>query len=161
MASRIPQYGNGPDSLRPDLPSFAFWLRSLRTALDTHPFWGSGYWTEVEGRALSLEKGIQGLVQQCRVLEDLVTCDNKEVRMERLSNNSRRVPLLTRSKTTDVCHLPLTRRQRVLVAEEQAWMRSIILSRWKTLLAGAACGLRNQSSARGSVPYVRARSSTA
>lgn len=160
VASRIPEYVNGSDSSRPNLPSFAFWLRSLRTTLDTNPFWGAGYWTEVEARALSLEEGVQDLLQQCRVLEDFVACDNKTVRRERLSDNSGRVTLLKRSKTTDVCHLPLARRQLVLVAEEQAWMRSIILTCWKVLLAEAACGRRNQSLTRRSVAHVRTRSST-
>lgn len=161
MASLIPQSANSPDGSRPNLPTFGFWLESLRTALDTDPFWGAGYWAEIEARALSLEKGIQDLLQQCRALEDLITYNNQEVRKRTVSADNGRMTLRNNSKTMDGCHLsPLARRQLMLVAEEQAWMRSIILSCWKTLLAEEANERRNQSLTRRSVAHVEARPST-
>lgn len=103
---------------------------------------------------------MQDLLRQCSVLEGFFACDNDEVGLRRLSDHSRRMTLLKRSKTTDVCHLPLARRQLMLVTEEQAWMRSMILSCWKVLLAEAARERRNQSLTRRPVAHVRARSST-
>ena len=149
-----------PESSQPHLPTFTFWLRLLRTALDTDPFWGSGYWAEIEARALSLEKGIQDLLQQYRVLEDFVAYNSTEVVRRTVSADNGRMPLLNRSKTTDVCHLPVGGRQLMLVTEEQGWMRSIILSCLNILLAEAACERRNGSLIRGSVAPARARSLT-
>ena len=160
VASRLAQYANGEDHLRPSLPTFTFWLRSLRTALDTDPFWGSGYWAEIEARALGLEKGIQDLLQQCGVLEDLVAGRGTHVGKRTTCGDNGGVTPLKRARTMDVCHLPLARRQPMLMTEERAWMKSIIRSCWDTLLAEAACERRNRSLTRQFVAPVRTRSAT-
>lgn len=41
--------------------------------MDEDPFWGPGFWEDIEARACTLAKGIQQLVQQCHKLEDLLS----------------------------------------------------------------------------------------
>ncbi|MCJ1363778.1 hypothetical protein MMC16_002887 [Acarospora aff. strigata] len=160
VASHVPEYLDTKNSHQPELSMFTFWLRSLRAALDTDPLWGPGYWDEIERKALRLVKGIKHLLRQCRDLEDTIASNNSGVGEKMDSSNDLKMTLLNRSRTTNVCHLPLARQQLVLIAEEEAWMRSIILTCWRTLLAEAAFERQHRPHTQRSVITVRARSST-
>lgn len=55
------------------IPVMDFWLSTLQRAMDEDPFWGPGFWEDIEARAFSLVKGIQQLVQQCHKLGGLLS----------------------------------------------------------------------------------------
>lgn len=62
--------GQPNDDSRPVLD---FWLSTTQRAMDEDPFWGPGFWEDIEARALTLVKGIQQLVQQCHNLGGLLS----------------------------------------------------------------------------------------
>lgn len=54
-------------------PVLDFWLSTLQRAMDEDPFWGPGFWEDIEAKACALVKGIQQLVQQCGKLGGLLS----------------------------------------------------------------------------------------
>ena len=140
----------------PDLPMFDFWSKSLRNALDNDPFWGPGFWKDIESRVSMLENGIQQLVQQCYELGDM-GFDTDEVPR---SPNSRRMPYQP-SKPTKLRASRLAEKQFALTEEEDSWMQKIVLGCWTTLLADAANARRTVSSTKPSTqPLLKTRSLT-
>lgn len=144
-----PQRSSNEDQ---DLPIFDFWLHSLQIALDADPFWGPGFWKDIEGRASALETGIQQLVQQCYELEAVVESDDES---ELWDNNDDDV-MTTKLQTSKIAE-----KQIALTTEEGSWMQKIVLGCWTTLLADAAKARRVASSSRRAMqPLFRARSLT-
>lgn len=131
-------------------PIFDFWLSLLHTALDEDTFWGPHYWPDISTRASKLEIGIQQLIKQCRVLEDLVTGGDCEI-------TPPTTLLLIKHKrqqseiSGNVKFASMAKRQRALVKEEQNWMQKIVLGCWTTLLADAARGREKASSGIGAM----------
>lgn len=160
VASRLSHYIHISDDNRPNLPTFTFWLQSLRTALYNDPFWGPGYWEDIETRALSLEKGIQHLLRQCRTLEDIMAFDDNGLGEKRALDGLPRMTGSAPSKVTRIRHSTLAKRQLALITVEQYWMRRIVLACWRALLADAACEHRKRSSTRRPLAPPRARSLT-
>ena len=139
-----------------DLPMFDFWSRSLRNALDNDPFWGPGFWKDIEGRASMLEKGIQQLVQQCYELNNVVSQTDQVPQ----SPEPSRLPYQP-TKPTKLRASRLAERQIALTEEEDGWMQKIVLGCWTTLLADAAKARRTSSSTKFAMqPLLKARSLT-
>ena len=69
MACRLSQSLRQPNG--DSRPVLDFWLSTLQRAMDEDPFWGPGFWEDIEARACALVKGIQQLVQQCHKLGGL------------------------------------------------------------------------------------------
>ncbi|KAI9767840.1 MAG: hypothetical protein M1835_006987 [Candelina submexicana] len=73
VAARLSQHlGQVSHPNSPCLPTFTFWLGSLRTALTNDPFWGPDHFDDIEPRARYLEDGIQDLIAQCCTLESIL-----------------------------------------------------------------------------------------
>lgn len=155
VACRLSQSLRRPDQ-GPDLPMFDFWTRSLQNALDVDPFWGPGFWKDIEGRVSMLEKGIQQLVQQCYELGDMVSHANEVPQSPKPS----RMPHQP-SKPTKLRTSRLAEKQMALTEEEGSWMQKIVLGCWTTLLADAAKARRAMSTSRSSMqPLMKTRSVT-
>ncbi|KAI9870734.1 MAG: hypothetical protein M1830_003863 [Pleopsidium flavum] len=159
-ASRLSHYIHNADDKRSNPPTFSFWLHSLRTALHNDPFWGPGYWEEIEARALRLEKDIQHLLRQCRELEEILAFKSSGLEEKGGIENLPRITESTAFTATRIRHSTLAKRQLALITEEQEWMRRIVLAWWRALLADAACERRKGSLTRRPFAPPRARSLT-
>ena len=135
-------------------PVLDFWLTSLRRALDEDPFWGPGFWKDIEARASKLEHGIEQLVQQCHELEGLIPANGSY-------NNSRRTsPNLSRQvsiKSDDLQSSKIAERHISLANEGYSLMQNMMLGCWRTILADAAEARRKKSISKCSIlsPKVR------
>lgn len=104
-------------------PVLDFWLSALQRAMDEDPFWGPGFWEDIEARALPLVKGIQQLVQQCHSLWCL------------LSSNGN---LQSSALSTAVVYRPHPSKpsegHSSLANEGIGWVEKIVLNYWSTIL---------------------------
>ena len=140
----------------PDLSMFDFWSKSLRNALDNDPFWGPGFWKDIEGRVSMLEKGIQQLVQQCYDPGDMISKTDGVSQ----SPESSRLPYQP-TKPTKLRTSRLAKRQIAMTEEEGNWMQKVVLAYWTTLFADVAKARRTASSTKTSMqPLLKERSLT-
>lgn len=104
-------------------PVLDFWLSALQRAMDEDPFWGPGFWEDIEARALPLVKGIQQLVQQCHSLWCL------------LSSNGN---LQSSALSTSVVYRPHPSKpsegHSSLANEGIGWVEKIVLNYWSIIL---------------------------
>lgn len=135
-------------------PILDFWLASLRKALDEDPFWGPGFWKDVEARASNLEKGIQQLVRQCYELGTRLP-NNTSYR-----SSKSRSPILSRevlNRSVDL--LPFKPdRQNSIAIDISSWMHRIVLGCWTTILTDAAEANRKISVSKPQIQAERLRS---
>lgn len=123
-------------------PVLDFWLSSLRRALDEDPFWGPGFWKDIEARASTLEHGIQQLVQQCHELENRVPGNGSYHKSSHTSSNlSRQVSI----KSIDLQSSKLAVRRISLTNEGRSLMQNMMLGCWRTILADATEASRRKS----------------
>lgn len=106
-------------------PVLDFWLSTLHRAMDEDPFWGPGFWEDIEARALPLVKGIQQLVQQCHSLWGLIS-SNSTLQSSALSTSVVYRPHLSKQSQG---HSSLTN-------DGIAWMEKIVLN-YRTAVVGA------------------------
>ena len=122
-------------------PVFDFWVSSLRRALDEDPYWGPGFWGDLEPRAISLEEGINKMVRQCMEFENMKIPKGQSGNGVRKINDSFHVKSPTVGVTVSPTRLGIYKSdgKRILfVSEESCWMHKVVLSCWTTLLADAA-----------------------
>ena len=122
-------------------PVFAFWVSSLRRALDDDPYWGPGFWGDLEPRAISLENGIHQMVRQCMEFENMKIPKGQSGNGVRKTSNSFHVKSPTVGVTVSPTRLGVYKSdgKRVhFVSEECCWMHNVVVSCWTTLLADAA-----------------------
>ena len=123
-------------------PVLDFWLSTLQRAMDEDPFWGPGFWEDIEARAFTLVKGVQQLVQQCHNLGVLLS-----------SNGS----LQSSDLSTSVIYKPHLSKpgqgHSSLANEGIDWVEKIVLNYWSTILATTT-----EASQKKSIPYPPIRS---
>jgi hypothetical protein len=144
MLSRAkgPEPGDGPT-----LPSFDFFLRSLRDALDEDELWGPDYYDYVEPKAEDLNLGMQDLMRQCEKLELAMTPPGtpNDVSLPSFSYFSeRRMSLMTPPKTVyprrqtavpgiTIKRSKLAKVQMKMAQEEQQWIQTFVANAWQSL----------------------------
>ncbi|KAH0341199.1 hypothetical protein KCU81_g6395, partial [Aureobasidium melanogenum] len=137
-----PEPGHGPT-----LPSFDFFLRSLRDALKEDELWGPDYYEYVEPKAEDLNLGMQDLMRQCEKLELSMTPpgtpeDNPLPSFSYFSE--RRMSLMTPTKTIyprrqsvvpgiTIKRSKLAKVQMKMAQEEEQWLQSFVNNAWQTL----------------------------
>lgn len=122
-------------------PVFDFWVSSLRKALDEDPYWGPGFWGDLEPRAIGLENGIHQMVRQCMEFENMKISKGQSGNGVRKISNSFHVKSPTVGVTVSPTRLGVYKSdgKRVrFVSEESYWMHKVVVSCWTTLLADAA-----------------------
>ncbi len=121
-----------------NLPLFDFWRSSLRRALDSDPFWGPPYAKEIEGKAAQLEQGLLQLIQQSCQLSDIMAANDDGTEKEHLLGCP--TPYHAHAEDSSKRKLSILAKQQIKnqPAEEQGWMRKIVVGCWTTLLADAA-----------------------
>lgn len=77
-------------------PVLDFWLSTLQRAMDEDPFWGPGFWEDIEAKACALVKGIQQLMQQCRKLGSLLSSNGNLQSSSNLSTSVAYKPQLSK-----------------------------------------------------------------
>lgn len=138
-------------------PVLDFWLSSLRRALDEDPFWGPGFWKDVEARASTLENGIQQLVRQCHELETLIP------RNQSRSGLGRAVTYSFREVSKTSAELQASKpanKHTPLANEGNSLAQRIVLGCWTTILADAAEANRRLGSSNHPIQLPRSRSHT-
>lgn len=140
-------------------PYLAFWLSSLQKALDEDPFWGPGFWKDIENRASSLENGILQLAQQCHELGSLIPGHDIYRRTSTSFAATRNASTRKASIMSIKPQSRLTMGQS-LTNQEWIWMQRIILSCWTTLLTDATEAKRKNSVSPFHINSTRARSHT-
>ncbi|MCJ1261203.1 hypothetical protein MMC22_001067 [Lobaria immixta] len=138
-------------------PVLDFWLSSLRRALDEDPFWGPGFWKDVEARASTLENGIQQLVRQCHDLESRTPRNKNRAGLGRATTYSFREVSKT---STELQSSKLANRHTSLANEGNSLAHRIVLACWTTILADAAEASRNLSILHRPIQLSRPRSYT-
>lgn len=140
--------GPGPHN-GPTLPSFDFFLPSLRNALAEDELWGPDYYASVETKAQDLNFGMQDLMRQCERLEKIMTppttpaIDEEEEVLPSFSYFSdRRGSLKTSSKTfypkteqpsMRIKRSNFTKVQAKMAKEEEAWIQNMVQNAWQTI----------------------------
>lgn len=133
----------------PTLPSFDFFLPSLRQAMAEDELWGPDYYGYVETKAQDLNFGMQDLMKQCERLERLMTPPQtpEETPLPSFSYFSDRGRSLKTSSKTIYPKLPeqpgmrvkrtkIAKVQAKMAKEEEAWLQTIIQAAWQTLNPG-------------------------
>lgn len=138
-------------------PVLDFWLSSLRRALDEDPFWGPGFWKDVEARASTLENGIQQLVKQCHELETLIPRNKSRPGLDRAVTHSFREVSKT---STELQSSESANKHASLANEGNSLAHRIVLGCWTAILADAAEANRRLSNSDHPVLLLRARSQT-
>lgn len=138
-------------------PVLDFWLSSLRRALDEDPFWGPGFWKDVEARASSLESGIQQLVTQCHELETRIPHNKGRARLGRATTYSFREVSRT---STELQSSKLANMNISFANEGNSLAHRIVLGCWTAILADAAEASRKRSISNHPIPLLRSRSNT-
>lgn len=142
------QKGPGPNN-GPTLPSFDFFLRTLRDALTEDELWGPDYFEYVEPKGHDLNFGMQDLMRQCEKLELAMTPPSspEESPIPTYSYFSeRKCSLKTSSKTfyprraSIVSGMPIKRSklakvQMKMAQEEEAWLHRIVENAWHAMNA--------------------------
>lgn len=137
-----PEPGDGPT-----LPSFDFFVNSLRDALSEDELWGPDYYDYVEPKAEDLNLGMQDLMRQCEKLELAMTPPGtpEDVPLPSFSYFSeRRMSLMTPTKTIyprrqsvvpgiTIKRSKLAKVQMKMAQEEEQWLQSFVQSAWQTL----------------------------
>lgn len=110
--------------------------------MDQDPFWGPGFWEDIEARALTLVKGIQQLVQQCHNLGGL------------FSGNGN---LQSSNPSTSVVHRPHLSKpgegHSSLANEGIGWLEKMVLNYWSAIMAATT-----EASQKKSIPWPPIRS---
>ncbi|KAI9893872.1 MAG: hypothetical protein M1814_005425 [Vezdaea aestivalis] len=127
VACQLSQYLRNPNDQEKDMPMFAFWLESLKLAMETDTFWGPGYWEEIEPRAEALGKSVRELMDQCCRLE--MACNPKAASHVPLT----KMPLGEAAKP-NVRVSAVAKQQMLLQREEEEWLRKMTLACWTSLL---------------------------
>ncbi len=104
--------------------------------MDEDPFWGPGFWEDIESRAATLENGIQQLVRQCHELGHLVS------RSDSLQNSS---PSKFLARTVKPHLSKLAGAYSSFGHEGTGWVEKIVLGYWSTILADTAEVSRKRS----------------
>lgn len=138
-------------------PVLDFWLSSLRSALDEDPFWGPGFWTDVEARASTLESGIQQLVSQCHELETLIPRNKSRPALGRSATHS--FPEVSK-KSTELQSSKQANEHISVANEQNSLTYRIVLGCWTTILADAAEASRRLTISNHPIRLPRIRSHT-
>ena len=141
-------------------PVLDFWLSTLRRALDEDPFWGPGFWQDVEARATTLEKGIQQLVKQCQELETLIPRNQTLPRPRPGLDPAVTYSFREASKpSAKLQSSKLANRHTSLANDGNNLAHQIVLGCWTTILADAAEASRNGTNCNPTpLPRRRSRS---
>lgn len=129
----------------PTLPSFIFYLSSLRTALEADPLWGPDYFESVAPKAAVTRNGIEELIHQCLELDAVLSAPTTPASNEALS--PRISPVLAPMGGTP--GLPRVKRSKIakqqarLKVEEERWVEEMMRCMNSLQLASleAAAGL--------------------
>ncbi|KAJ6166936.1 hypothetical protein N7470_002383 [Penicillium chermesinum] len=110
------------------LSGFAPWLAALETAVLEDPFWGDGFWPEIEERASRLTEGVKQLVHQCHELR--TSLDSPTCAMP--SRAKAATPVYERSTPCNIAIKPssFARKQVRLSREEQRYRSSLVWNAW-------------------------------
>lgn len=142
VGCRISEYLKGTTLIRAghNLPTFAFWLRALGTAVQDDPFWGPDFWTDITNRAFGVETGIRELISQCLELRDIDVQPVRHPQKKALrAPESIEVVGFPRLSYRERSHhpgaialkpSPFARRQARLKCEEQEWLSKAIVACW-------------------------------
>ncbi|KAL2222709.1 hypothetical protein M432DRAFT_16296 [Thermoascus aurantiacus ATCC 26904] len=122
------------------LPSFDFWLGALETAVREDPFWGDGFWPDIEYRACGLEVGIKQLVLQCLELRGIPEAEEKH-HSQSLCTTATTTSGTVITRYPYRCQVPaialeissLARRQLRMTWEEQQLLSKMIMACWTAL----------------------------
>lgn len=138
-------------------PVLDFWMSSLRRALDEDPFWGPGFWKDVEARASTLENGIRQLVRQCHELGHLIPRSRSRPGLARAATHAFR----EESKpSTERQTSRQANRHTSLANEDNTLAYRIVLGCWTAILADAAEASRRWSNSNHPLRLPRHRSRT-
>lgn len=142
------------------LPSFAFFLPSLKHATTSDPFWGPEYTSFLLQRAEKLESGLQTLIAQLGELEALVTSPTTSPK--RVSTQ----PILQKEAVqgTKIRKSRLAKRQLRLYWEEQAMLKRLAEQAWGAVVLKDTTTMEQRAFlravARGKPGFGRRRSLT-
>ena len=107
---------------------FAPWLTALETAVLEDPFWGDGFWPDIQDRASRLTDGVQQLIHQCNELRttlDTPACATPTLAKAATPVYDRSTPCSIAIKTSSFArkHVRLSR-------EEQRYRSSLMWNTW-------------------------------
>lgn len=122
----------------PTLPSFIFFLDSLRLALDSDPLYGPGFYERTQPKAIATRNGIEDLIYQCIELDALVgrtsSPSNPSSPMTSAPASPSLAPIgATPSSGLKVKRSKIARKQMKLQVEEEQWMDEMLRRCWDQL----------------------------
>jgi hypothetical protein len=112
----------------PTLPSFIFYLTSLRRALEVDELWGPGYFEGVAPKAAVTRNGIEELIHQCLELDAVLSAPTTPASNEALSPSISPVlaPMGETPGMMRVKRSKMARQQQRLKVEEEKWVEEMM-----------------------------------
>jgi hypothetical protein len=112
----------------PTLPSFIFYLTSLRRALEVDELWGPGYFEGVAPKASVTRNGIEELIHQCLELDAVLSAPTTPASNEALSPSISPVlaPMGGTPGMMRVKRSKMARQQQKVKVEEEKWVEEMM-----------------------------------
>lgn len=112
----------------PTLPSFIFYLTSLRRALEADELWGPEYFESVAPKAAVTRNGIEELIHQCLELDAVLSAPTTPASNEALSPSISPVlaPIGGTPGMMRVKRSKMARQQQRLKVEEEKWVEEMM-----------------------------------
>jgi len=112
----------------PTLPSFIFYLTSLRRALEADELWGLDYFESVAPKAAVTRNGIEELIHQCLELDAVLSAPTTPASNEALSPSISPVlaPIGGTPGMMRVKRSKMAKQQQRLKVEEEKWVEEMM-----------------------------------
>jgi hypothetical protein len=112
----------------PTLPSFIFYLTSLRHALEADELWGPEYFESVAPKAAVTRNGIEELIHQCLELDAMLSAPTTPASNEALSPSISPVlaPIGGTPGMMRVKRSKMAKQQQRLKVEEEQWVEEMM-----------------------------------
>lgn len=117
---------------RPMLPSFEFFGRSVRDAMEEDDLWGPEYFDMIEPKAYALKTGMQDLMKQCQSIELVMT----PPRTPEMVEGDDTCGFFGRSPVS--AGMPIQRskfakKQAKMAREEEQWLQQVVRNCWDSV----------------------------
>ena len=113
---------------RPMLPSFEFFLRSLREAMEEDDLWGAEFYDIIEPKAYNLKAWMKDLMRQCQTIEIRMTPPaSPEIDPLDTCPYTYSEPV---SPGMPIQRSMFAKKQVRMAREEEQWLKRVLSNRW-------------------------------